>query len=83
MIFFNRDQFQLKPLKVHVYKIKMSQSNHQALINDAEVLTIVKNASHAEIASIVSWTLKQKDGEMTGFLGGYWKLNIEAILVSI
>lgn len=61
----------------------MNDSNSEILLNDSEVLTIVKSASKAKNVSVVCWTLKQKDGELTGFLGEYWKLHVEAVVVRI
>lgn len=59
----------------------MNNLDSEILLNDSEVLTIVKSASKAKNVSVVCWTLKQKDGELTGFLGEYWKLHVEAIVV--
>lgn len=61
----------------------LHQSEFQNLLSDKEVLAIVQSASSAKSVSIISWTLKEKDGELTGFLGAYWKLHIQAIVVRV
>lgn len=58
-------------------------SHLQSLLTDKEVLDIVQNASKSENVTIINWSLKEKDGELTGFLGVYLKLRTEAIIVRI
>ncbi|XP_063708333.1 uncharacterized protein LOC134836968 [Culicoides brevitarsis] len=52
------------------------------LLSDEEVLIIVKNATKSENITNVRWILKQKEGELTGFLGSYHKLRVDASIDS-
>uniref|UniRef100_A0A336N305 CSON005415 protein n=1 Tax=Culicoides sonorensis TaxID=179676 RepID=A0A336N305_CULSO len=54
--------------------------NGHALLSDADVFKVIKNALKTSVIEIKSWTLKEKDGEPTGFLGEYLILEIEALI---
>lgn len=51
------------------------------LLNEAEILQIIQASTQAKKISIINWKLTEKTGELTGFLGGYFCLKIEAAIV--
>lgn len=52
------------------------------LLNDTEVLQIIENSEKNKNVSVSDWTLTEKGGKLTGFLGGYFCLKVKAIVVS-
>lgn len=56
-------------------------ANSNKLLNDVEVLQILHSSAKTKKISIINWKLTEKGGELTGFLGGYFCLKIEAKIV--
>lgn len=57
----------------------MASSNK--LLNDAEIVQILQNWAKSKKVSVNHWTLKEMGGKLKGFLGGYFCLKIEALIV--